>query len=117
MLILISALTGALGVAAGAFGAHALKTRLPVDLLAVWNTAAHYQLLHAVALLALALYAQSTGRTVNLPWGLMFAGVLLFSGSLYAMCLSGLRTLGAITPVGGLLMIAGWLAAGLLLRR
>ena len=117
MRILISALTGALGVATGAFGAHALKTRLSTELLAVWNTAAHYQLLHAVVLLALALHAQSTGRTINLPWGLMFAGVVLFSGSLYAMCLSGLRILGAITPIGGLLMIAGWLAAGLLLRR
>lgn len=117
MIVLVSGLVGALSVATGAFGAHALKSRLPPDLLAVWNTGAHYQQVHAVALLALALFAQSTGRSVAWPWGLLLAGVALFSGSLYALALTGIRPLGAITPIGGLLLIAGWTTAAFALRR
>ena len=104
-MIRLAAAVGASAVLAGAFGAHALKTRLAPDLLAVWNTGAHYHLVHAVALLALAL--RSDARC-HVPFGLMLAGVVLFSGSLYALSLSGLRPLGAITPVGGGLLVVGW---------
>lgn len=117
MQIMISGLMGALAVACGAFGAHALKSRLPADLLAIWNTGAHYHLVHAVALLALALHAQATGRSGGWAWGLLLSGVVIFSGSLYALALSGVRVLGAVTPVGGVLLIAGWIALALQFRR
>lgn len=117
MMILISSLLGALAVGMGAFGAHGLKARLSVDMLAVWNTAAHYHLIHAVVLLALALHAQATGRTGGVAFPLMLAGVVLFSGSLYAMALTGIRGLGAITPIGGLCLIAGWILIAWQLRR
>jgi uncharacterized membrane protein YgdD (TMEM256/DUF423 family) len=120
MKILISGFVGALAVGCGAFGAHALKARLAPDLLAIWNTGAHYHLVHAVALLALALHAQATkshGGSGVWAWGLMLSGVLVFSGSLYALALSGVRMLGAITPIGGVLLIAGWIAAAMQFRR
>ena len=116
MKIMISALVGALAVGTGAFGAHALKARLTPDMLSIWNTAAHYQLVHAVVLLAIALYAQATGREYPLPWFLLLAGVVLFSGSLYALSLSGIRGLGAVTPLGGVLLLAGWISIGVSLR-
>jgi len=117
MKILIAALTGALAVGCGAFGAHALKNRLPADLLAVWNTAAHYHLIHAAVLLALALHAQVTGRTGGWAFPALLVGVVLFSGSLYAMALSGVRVLGAVTPIGGVLLIAGWIGIAWQLRK
>lgn len=100
-----AAIAGATAVLAGAFGAHALKARLPADLLAVWNTGAGYHLAHAVALLALALRSDPRCR---IPFLLMFAGVALFSGSLYVLALSGWRPLGMVTPLGGVLLVAGW---------
>jgi uncharacterized membrane protein YgdD (TMEM256/DUF423 family) len=104
-MIRLAALVGASAVLAGALGDHALKTRLPSDLLAIWKTAAQYHLVHAVVLLALALRADARCRV---PFGLVLAGVCVFSGSLYVLALSGLRALGAVTPVGGLLLVAGW---------
>ncbi len=104
-MIRLAALAGASAVLAGAFGAHALKARLAPDLLAIWNTGAHYHLIHAVALLVLALRSDARCRV---PFTLMLAGVVIFSGSLYALSLSGVRPLGAITPVGGVLLVAGW---------
>jgi len=94
-----------LAVGLGAFGAHALKSTLESHgMLDVWNKAVFYHFVHAVALLALALFG-----TVNRgAWILLFAGVLLFSGSLYTMALTNLRWLGAITPLGGLCFLAGW---------
>jgi len=112
---------GLTGVAAGAFGAHALKTRLDADALAVFDTAARYQMLHALALLGSAWVAQQwPGRAARASIPLFSAGIVLFSGSLYALSLTGIRGLGAITPLGGLLFMAGWLAlmlAGLNARR
>lgn len=106
----LGALFGATGVAAGAFGAHALKSRLAPDLLAVFETAARYQMLHALALLAAAwAVSRWPGRRARWAGACFAAGILVFSGSLYAMTLSGVRALGAITPVGGVLLIAGWL--------
>lgn len=108
-----------LAVAAGAFGAHALRARLTSDLLAVFETAARYHMYHALALLAA---AWAVTRWPG-PWPvragwLFLAGTLLFSGSLYALALSGVRSLGAITPFGGAALLAGWacLLAGALRR-
>jgi uncharacterized membrane protein YgdD (TMEM256/DUF423 family) len=92
-------------VALGAFGAHALKATLQSSgMLDAWNKAVLYHLVHAVALLALALYG--TGNRG--AYLLLAAGILLFSGSLYAMALTNVRWLGAITPLGGLCFLAGW---------
>lgn len=106
--IRIGALLGFLGVALGAFGAHALREKLPPPLLQVWQTAVLYHLLHAVAILALGLYARAAGADVRVGGGLLLAGVIVFSGSLYALALTDIKPLGAITPVGGLLLLAGW---------
>jgi uncharacterized membrane protein YgdD (TMEM256/DUF423 family) len=98
-----------LGVAAGAFGAHALKQRLPEDLLAVFETAVRYQMYHALGLLAVAFAINRwpEGNFQVAGW-LLLLGIILFSGSLYALCLTGIRVLGAITPFGGLCFLAGW---------
>jgi uncharacterized membrane protein YgdD (TMEM256/DUF423 family) len=98
-----------LAVAAGAFGAHALRARLTPELLAVWETAARYQMYHALALVAVALAAV---RWPDAPWSapalLLCTGIVLFSGSLYALALTGVRSLGAITPLGGVCWLAAW---------
>ena len=105
------ALSAAISVAAGAFGAHALKAKLPPDLLAVFHTGAQYQMYHALALLATGwAYAREPGGAAAAAGWLFLAGTVLFSGSLYALALSGVRVLGAITPFGGVAFIAGWLA-------
>ena len=104
----------ALGVALGAFGAHGLKARVGPELLATWETAARYHLVHALALLATAWAASRwPGPAVSTAGWLFLVGVLLFSGSLYALVLTNTRALGAITPLGGLCLIAGWLALAL----
>ncbi len=108
--MVVAAVYGALAVVAGAFGAHGLRATLQPEQLSAWNTAALYHLLHSVALLALGLYAASTGRSVALPGTLFAVGVLLFSGSIYLLLLTKQSWLGPVTPVGGLLMIAAWLA-------
>jgi uncharacterized membrane protein YgdD (TMEM256/DUF423 family) len=97
-------------VAAGAFGAHTLRARLTPDLLAVFETGARYQMYHALALLAAAwaLTRWPGPWPVRAGW-LFVVGTLLFSGSLYALALSGVRWLGAVTPFGGLAFLAGWL--------
>jgi uncharacterized membrane protein YgdD (TMEM256/DUF423 family) len=100
-------LFGFLGVAAGAFGAHALRGRVPPDLLAVFETAARYQMYHALALLAASRVAARGGGTAA-GW-LFAAGIVVFSGSLYLLALTGIRWLGAVTPIGGLAFMAGWL--------
>lgn len=98
-----------IGVAAGAFGAHALRARLSPELLAVFETGARYQMYHALALLAVAWAASRwPGALVHWAGWLFVAGTLLFSGSLYALALSGVRWLGAITPLGGVAFLAGW---------
>lgn len=107
--LMLAALLGGTGVAAGAFGAHGLKARVTPDLLQVWNTAAQYQLYHALALLALGALALAKPQLQVTGVALCFlVGVLVFSGSLYALTLTGIRTLGAITPLGGVSMLAGW---------
>ncbi|HEU0015111.1 MAG TPA: DUF423 domain-containing protein [Longimicrobium sp.] len=105
---------GFLGVAAGAFGAHALRDSVPPDLLQAFETGARYQMYHALALLAVALGEQRTGgRGWRAAGWLFVAGTVLFSGSLYLLALTGVRWLGAITPLGGAAFLAGWIALGL----
>lgn len=107
----LGAASGALGLAAGAFGAHALKARLAPELLAVFDTAARYQMLHALALLAAAwAVTRWPGRAAGAAGLCFIGGTVLFSGSLYLMVATGARALGAITPLGGVLFIAGWVA-------
>lgn len=101
----IAAVLCFLAVALGAFGAHALKARLEGSgMLEVWNKAVLYHFLHAIALVALALHA--TGSRA--AYFLLLAGIIFFSGSLYALALTNLRILGAVTPIGGLCFLAGW---------
>ncbi|MBW2273954.1 MAG: DUF423 domain-containing protein [Deltaproteobacteria bacterium] len=114
--IAVSASLGAVGVALGALGAHALKARLTPDQLASWGTAVDYHLLHSIALLALALFSAATGRSVQLPAVLFTAGILLFSGSIYLLLLTHQRWLGPLTPLGGLCLIAAWISLLGLLR-
>jgi len=109
LFLLFGAGYGLLGVAFGAFGAHALRARLAPDLLAVFHTGVEYQFYHAFALLVVGVLLLVKPAPALSVAGWCFAlGVLLFSGSLYALALSGTRWLGAITPLGGLLFLAGW---------
>jgi uncharacterized membrane protein YgdD (TMEM256/DUF423 family) len=104
-MIRIAAALCFLAVALGAFGAHGLKQTLETQgMLDVWNKAVLYHFIHAIALLVLALY----GAANRSAWWLLFAGIFIFSGSLYAMALTNFRWLGAITPIGGLCFLAGW---------
>jgi len=108
---IMGALLAALGVAAGAFGAHALRARLAPEMLTVFETGVRYHLIHALALLSAAwATTRWPGHATNAAGWLFLAGILLFSGSLYILSLSGIRALGAITPFGGVAFIAGWLA-------
>ena len=109
--LVLGALSGAIAVAAGAFGAHALKARLSPDLLAVFETGARYQMFHALGLVAAAwAAARFPGGAASAAGWLFLAGSVLFSGSLYVLALSGVRWLGAVTPLGGVAFIAGWIA-------
>lgn len=108
-LMFVGALMGAVGVALGAFGAHSLRGLLSPDMLAVFETGVRYQMYHALAILmTAALTSRVEGRaTVVAGWSFA-AGILLFSGSLYALALSGITTLGAVTPLGGVAFLVGW---------
>lgn len=99
-----------LAVALGAFGAHALKARLAADMLAVYQTGVHYHLFHALGLLVVGLVATQISDSTYLRWcgWLMLTGIALFSGSLYALSVTGLRSLGMVTPFGGISFIAAW---------
>jgi uncharacterized membrane protein YgdD (TMEM256/DUF423 family) len=118
LFLTLGALSGAIGVAAGAFGAHALRARLEPRMLEVFETGARYQMYHALALIAAAWVAQRWPGTPASAAGWLFvAGTVLFSGSLYAMTFTGVRALGAITPLGGVCFIAGWLALAVAARQ
>ncbi|MBM4440988.1 MAG: DUF423 domain-containing protein [Candidatus Rokubacteria bacterium] len=100
-------------VALGAFAAHGLKPRLPADLFDVFEVGARYHMYHALALFAVAwTAARAPGGAVNAAGWLFVAGIVLFSGSLYALAVTGVRPLGAITPIGGACFLAGWIALG-----
>jgi uncharacterized membrane protein YgdD (TMEM256/DUF423 family) len=118
--LLIGALSGGLAVACGAFGAHGLKSRFAADgslseidqqQLANWETAARYQIYHALALVAVGLMAcRGRSTLMNLAGGAFTVGTVIFSGCLYVLVLSGQRWLGAVVPIGGSLLILGWIA-------
>lgn len=103
--LIAGALLAAAGVALGAFGAHGLKAVLPPEALGWWQTAVQYQMWHAIGLVAIG--AAPVARTRGPAW-MLAAGTMIFSGTLYAMALSDARWLGAVTPFGGVLMIASW---------
>jgi uncharacterized membrane protein YgdD (TMEM256/DUF423 family) len=116
--LLLGAISAFIGVAAGAFGAHALEARLSSDLLAVYETGVRYELFHAVALLVVGLAAD---RWPKAGWGragwMFLFGTVLFSGSLYVLALTGARALGAVTPLGGLCFLIGWSLAAVAATR
>jgi uncharacterized membrane protein YgdD (TMEM256/DUF423 family) len=97
------------GVAAGAFGAHALRDVLPPDRMAIYQTATLYQVLHAVAIVAIGLAPTPQSRGLRRSALLLAVGVVIFSGSLFILALSGVRWWGAVTPIGGVAFLAGWL--------
>jgi len=115
LFIAMASISGFLAVGFGAFGAHGLKNRLPAELLDVWHTAAQYQFWHTLVLLGIGILLSQGSSLQNFQskylvvsgW-LFAAGILIFSGSLYFLCLSGVRWLGAITPIGGTLWLAAW---------
>jgi uncharacterized membrane protein YgdD (TMEM256/DUF423 family) len=107
--LLLGALAGFLAVAFGAFGAHALRSRLSPDMLAVFETGVRYQMYHALALLLVAATIPHLGGWLVQAAGWLFvAGIVLFSGSLYLLAFTGVTVLGAITPLGGVAFLAGW---------
>ncbi len=107
--LLVAAVAGFLAVALGAFAAHGLRNVLSAEYLTVFQTGVHYQMVHALALLAVGMLLQkSPARSLRMAaWCFMF-GIVLFSGSLYALTLSGVRSLGMITPFGGVAFLIGW---------
>ncbi len=108
-LITAGAINMFIAVAAGAFGAHALKQSLSPEMLNIWHTAANYQMMHALGLIAIALLMPRFNQVLLKRAGLiMLIGILIFSGSLYALALSGIHILGAITPIGGVAFLLAW---------
>lgn len=115
---LLGAVFGFLAVAAGAFGAHALRARLPAESLAVFETAARYQMYHALALLAVAWITTRWSSPAGHWAGWLFViGIVLFSGSLYVLAATGTRWWGAVTPFGGVAFLAGWVCLGVAVLR
>jgi uncharacterized membrane protein YgdD (TMEM256/DUF423 family) len=107
--MLIGALAGVVGVGLGAFGAHGLRSRLSPEMLAVFETGVRYHMYHALALVATAaLMGRLDGRFISSAGWLFTAGIVLFSGSLYVVALTGVTIFGAITPIGGVAFLAGW---------
>jgi uncharacterized membrane protein YgdD (TMEM256/DUF423 family) len=112
--LMLAAFFGFTGVALGAFAAHGLKNRLSADYLAIFHTAVTYQLVHTLALLGVALLATHIpGRIVTWAGVSFVVGIVLFSGSLYMLTLTGISKLGIITPLGGVAFLIGWLCLGL----
>ena len=115
LFFILGSISGGLAVALGAFGAHALRARLTPELLTTFETGVRYQMYHALALLATGMLITRvpTSSLLNAAGWLFVAGTLLFSGSLYLLCLTQKRWLGAVTPFGGLAFIAGWVCLAL----
>lgn len=109
--LFIAALNGLLVVVLGAFGAHALETRIPASLLETWQTGVQYHMFHTLALLAVGVLQREVTLAARLQSAAYFfiGGIAIFCGSLYVLALSGMTSLGMITPIGGVLFLAGWL--------
>ncbi|TDQ38785.1 DUF423 domain-containing protein [Aureibacillus halotolerans] len=114
LFLLIASINGFLSVAIGAFGAHGLEGKISERMLANYHTGVNYQMFHTVGLLGVA-FLSTFVSTPMLVWAgsLMTAGIVFFSGSLYVMALTGKTILGAVTPIGGVLFLAGWVLLGL----
>ena len=110
--LLIAAINGALAVAFGAFGAHGLQDRIDAHAIEVFETGARYHMYHALAigLAALAVRSGAASMPASVAAGFFLAGIVLFSGSLYLLALTGVRSLGFVTPFGGLAFLVGWIA-------
>ena len=111
LFILLGSLNALIGVALGAFGAHGLKTKVAPEMLTVWNTAVQYHLIHALGLLLIGILVHLMPAAPLIKsggWSILL-GILLFSGSLYALVLTGIKLLGIITPFGGVAFLIGWL--------
>lgn len=108
-MLVIAAVLAALGVALGAFGAHALEDYLSPERMATWETAVQYHMWHSLAIMVLAIVSEAFKINLKISIRLILAGILIFSGSLYLLCLTGIGWLGAITPIGGICFITGWL--------
>jgi uncharacterized membrane protein YgdD (TMEM256/DUF423 family) len=106
----IASILGFLSVALGAFGAHAIKERIPADMLDVYKTGVQYQVYHTLAIFGIALLLKffPDNRMFTLSGWFFLVGIIVFSGSLYGLSLSGIKVLGAITPIGGLCFLTGW---------
>ncbi|MCI2948692.1 MULTISPECIES: DUF423 domain-containing protein [Staphylococcus] len=107
--IILGALCTMMSVGTGAFGAHALENKLSDKYMSVWEKAVNYQMYHGLGLLIIGVIGGTTSINVNWAGWLIFLGVVFFSGSLYILALTQIRILGAVTPIGGVLFIAGWL--------
>lgn len=117
-ILLAGAVFMALGVLFGAFGAHALKTSLSPEMLAVYKTAVEYQFYHALGLLLIGLIGfRIESKWLNWSGILLVSGIILFSGSLYVLSITGIKVLGVITPVGGLAFVAGWICLAIALLK
>lgn len=115
LFVLLGSIMMALAVVFGAFGAHALKSRIGPEKLKVYETGVQYHIAHAIGLLLVGLLHNHVDHVERLAIGgwLLFAGIILFSGSLYVLSVARVRIMGPITPLGGLLFIAGWIMVGL----
>lgn len=111
LFVLLGSLFSATAVILGAFGAHALKSRLSVEMMDVYQTGVQYHFFHALGLLLIGTLFTAIPHSILLKWAgfIMLAGIIVFSGSLYILSITGIKALGAVTPVGGLCFIAGWL--------
>ncbi|WP_381414643.1 DUF423 domain-containing protein [Staphylococcus epidermidis] len=107
--IILGALNAMMAVGTGAFGAHGLEGKLSDKYMSIWEKATTYQMYHGLGLLVIGLISSTTSMNVNWAGWLLFFGIVFFSGSLYFLALTQVRILGAITPIGGVLFIIGWL--------
>ena len=109
--IFLGSINAFLAVALGAFGAHALKSRLSADMLEIYHTGVNYHIFHALGLILIGIIAHWLNQSPLVNWsgGLILAGIIIFSGSLYVLSMTGIRTFGVITPIGGIAFLAGWI--------
>jgi uncharacterized membrane protein YgdD (TMEM256/DUF423 family) len=115
LFIILGSLNALIGVGLGAFGAHGLKSKVAPDMLTVWETAVQYHLVHALGLIMIGILCQlmPEASLVRTSGWLLLAGIVMFSGSLYALVLTGTKPLGIITPIGGVAFLVGWLLLAL----
>jgi len=110
-IIFLGSINAFFAVGLGAFGAHALKSRISSEMLDVYQTGVHYHIFHALGLILIGIIAYWLSESNLVLWsgGLILAGIIVFSGSLYILSISGIRAFGAVTPIGGVAFLAGWI--------